>query len=57
MDDPPSKEDKVYSDCEDKDAHIRVELWNSMEPQISGPLFFLDIAKQVWSRSKCGVGL
>ena len=49
-DDPPAKEAKDYGDWEAEDCHIRVELWNSMEPQISAPLFYLDTAKQVWNR-------
>ena len=49
-DSPPNKDAKDYSDWEAEDCHIRVELWNSMEPQISGPLFYLDSAKEVWDR-------
>ena len=49
-DDPPATEAKDYSDWEAENCHILVELWNSMEPQISAPLFYLDTAKQVWNR-------
>lgn len=47
-DDPPAQTSSMYAGWKSKDARIRSDLWNSIEPQISGPLMFLPTTKLVW---------
>ena len=47
-DDTPDAKDAKFAEWGVEDAQIHIQLWNSMEPQISDTLVFLAIAKQVW---------
>ena len=46
-DDPPATTSSTYAAWKSEDARIRSDLWNVMEPQISGSLMFLPTAKLV----------
>ena len=51
-DDPPDVKDAKFAEWGAEDAQIRIQLWNSMEPQISGSLVYLESAKQVWRQTQ-----
>lgn len=51
-DDPPAATSSAYAAWKSEDARIRSDLWNVMEPQISGPLMFLPTAKLVWRQAQ-----
>ena len=42
----------AHAPWKEGDTQIRIRLWNSMEPQISSSLVYLDTTKQVWDRAK-----
>jgi hypothetical protein len=49
-DDPPVPSSSTFAAWKSEYACIRIDLWNCIEPQISGPLMFLPTAKQVWKQ-------
>ena len=55
---PPYREAPTFATWKAEDAHIHIELWNSMEPQISSSLVYIYTAKQVWiSLRRCFLAL
>ena len=58
IDAPPDHKDPSYATCKLEDAHIRLCLWISVEPQISNSLRYYTSAKQAWDQAKMfsGVG-
>ncbi|GFZ00912.1 hypothetical protein Acr_14g0005470 [Actinidia rufa] len=51
-DEPPAQTTSTYATWKSEDARVRSDLWNVMEPQISGPLMFLPTAKLVWRQAQ-----
>ncbi|GFS41529.1 hypothetical protein Acr_00g0074920 [Actinidia rufa] len=50
--DRPAQTSSTYAAWKSEDARVRSDLWNVMEPRISGPLMFLPTAKLVCKQAQ-----